>query len=65
MLWDTATNNLEVFFVTVGRDELITQHALAWNQRKICATLQNDLNGHFFVIQCISYGDMEFENKHL
>ena len=23
-------------------------------------TLQNDLNWYFFVIQCISYGDMEF-----
>ena len=24
-------------FYSLGRDELITEHALAWNRRKICA----------------------------
>lgn len=32
----TNLTKLKMFY-SLGRDELITEHALAWNRRKICA----------------------------
>ncbi|XP_067026653.1 uncharacterized protein [Acropora muricata] len=33
--------NTSKYMLPEGRDELITEHALAWNQRKICAMVTN------------------------